>query len=62
MFQDLAVKTDLFTITYHASVPMRMRNLTYLIIDHVVVANFSAASFPDPYKEALLQVKWTIQV
>ena len=62
IFQDLDVKTDLNTINYQVKVPKRMRNMTYLIIDHMVVTSFSAANFPDKYKEALLQVKWTIQV
>ena len=54
IFQDVIVKTDLFTINYQVKVPRRMQNLVYLVVDQVVVASFNAASFPDNYKEALL--------
>ena len=56
IFQDLIVKTNLFTINYQVNVPKRMQDRVYLVADQVVVASFNATSFPDNYKEALLQV------
>ena len=56
IFQDVIVKTDLITINYQVKVPKRMQDRVYLVVDQVVVASFNAASFPDNYKEALLQV------
>ena len=42
IFQDVIVKTDLFTINYQVKVPRRMQNLVYLVVDQVVVASFNA--------------------
>ena len=56
IFQDVIVKTDLFTINYQVKVPKRMQDRVYLVANQVVVASFNAASFPDNYKEALLTV------
>ena len=54
--QEIVVLSDLFPMSYKVAVPTKLQAKVFLVVDKTVVASFPD-SFPEHYKEALIQVR-----